>query len=855
MKSMLNEMGGGRKMNIRELQKWFDRQENWLKYGAQILVSKTDVDDSELNKIIEICTEREEIKNFEFDVSQLLHENNFLNIHLSSLEKIIGVNALSSENTLNFGDKNLCIIYGPNGSGKSSYVRLLKNICNSRLKTPILGNIYSKEKVEPSATIKYTVNEISHEETWKDGINNSDLKLVDIYDSNFNNEFLQNSSQITYEPFLLSFFSRLINLANRVVERINSLENNLVSKLPQIPQNLQTTKLFVWYKNISKTNENEIDEKLKFTKTDEDILSQLKLRIVQESSAQKANEIRKTIQKIDELKSKIESYNKFFSTEFSSKLQILKNDCIEKENASKKFAASLKDNCKLEGLGEKAWKDLWNAAKAYSEQFAYKEQKFPNIEKGSRCILCHQELSSEAIKRFQSFDAYIKGNLEKNLQEAINTLNAFKKNLPILETEEQWNNLCQLAKIEDDAIYNKLSNLLKNYTKKQEKLLNDDIVSEDVNTSEIFDYIKRLREFLDESAKNFEEDAKKTSKEELQNNINELEIKKLLSQNKDSIKIELARLKRIEFLDKCKKTANTRELSLKKSELSEKLITKEFVERFNTQLKKLGSRVDVKLQKESVVKGKISYKIVLTDSTEAPKLILSDGEYRIISLAAFIADVLGHEGNCPFIFDDPITSLDDDYESYVVKNLCELSKTRQVIVFTHRISLLKDLENEVEKNALNSEIIYISGRDSKKKGVPVDMPIGQSNILKSVNKILNEKIPTIKSIDINNSEYDSKIHFICQQIRILVEKSVEDCLLNSVVSRFRREIQTKNKIDKLSNIEMADCLFIDKMMTKYSFYDHPQPDESPLQEFSIEDIEKDMQEFTEWLKKLKERNK
>ena len=842
-------------MNIVELQKWFDRQENWLKYGAQLLIAKTDVNDDELNKIVEICIGNKKIDNVKFDVSQLLPEQNSLNIHLSSLEKINGVNALSFDNILNFGEKNLCIIYGSNGSGKSSYVRLLKNICNSRLKTPILGNIYNKEKIEPSAVINYTVNNTPNVENWKNGINNSDLSMVDIYDSNFNNEFLQTSSQITYEPFLLSFFSRLINLSNRVIDRINSLENNLVSKLPQIPQNLQTTKLFEWYKNLSKTNEAEIDEKISFSKTDEDILSQLKLRIVQESPEKKACEIRKTIQKLDELRSKIDTFMQFFSTKTSSKLQTLKNECIEKENASKKFADTLKDDCKLEGLGETVWKDLWNAARAYSEQFAYKGQKFPYIGKDSRCVLCHQELSSEAVKRFQSFDAYIKGELEKNFQEAQSSLNSFKKSLPIIETEEQWNNLCQLAKIEDKIIYTKLLDLLNKYTQKREKLLTDDIISEDEDTSEIYEYMKTLRESLDKSAKNFEEDAKKINKEELQKNINELELKNLLCQNKDSIKTELARLKQIDFLDKCKKTANTRDLTLKKSELSEELITKEFVERFNTQLKKLGSRVDVKLHKESAVKGKISYKIVLTDSREAPKLILSDGEYRIISLAAFIADVLGHDGNCPFIFDDPITSLDDDYESYVVKNLCELSKTRQVIVFTHRISLLKGLENEAEKVNLATESIYISGRNPKKKGVPVDIPMSQSNILKSANSMLNEKIHEIKSMDINSSEYESKIHYVCQQIRILVEKSVEDCLLNGVVSRFRREIQTKNKIEKLSNIEQEDCSFIDKMMTKYSYYDHPQPDETPLQEFSIEDIETDMKEFADWLKKLKERNK
>lgn len=843
------------KMNIEELQKWFNRQENWLKYGAQILVLKAEVDDSELNKIVQICIGKENVENVEFNVSQLLHQNRSLSIHLSSLENINGVNALSSENVLNLGEKNLCIIYGPNGSGKSSYVRLLKNICNSRLKTPILGNVYNKEKVEPTATVKYTLNGSMKERAWKNNEYISDLQLVDIYDSNFNNVFLQTSSQITYEPFILAFFSRLINLSNKVVDRINALENSLVCNLPQIPQNLQTTKLYKWYKALNKSNEKDVEERIYFSEKDDDALKQLKTRFFQENPAKKASEIRQTILKIDELKLKIESYNQIFSKDFSSKLQLLKNDCTEREKASKMFAASLRENCELDGLGESCWKSLWNAAKMYSEQFAYQNQNFPYVGEDARCVLCHQKLSPEAIKRFQSFDEYIKGELEKNLKTAIDVFDECKKKIPNVESEEQWNNLCQLAKIEDKDINDKLLCLHKNYTSKRKLLLDDVAVANDEDISEILEYFKNLKERLDESAKSYEEDSKKINKEELQNEINEYELKKMLSQNKNLIIAELARLKQIESLDKCKKEANTRELTIKKNELSEDLITKEFINRFNIQLKKLGSKVDVKMQKESPVKGKIPYKIVLTDSSEAPKLILSDGEYRIISLAAFIADVLGHEGICPFVFDDPITSLDDDYESSVVRTLCELSKTRQVIVFTHRISLLKDLEAEAEKINSSSETVYISGRDSKKKGVPVNMPMNVSNILKTANAIANEKILEIKKMDIDNPEYDSKVHYICQQIRILVEKSVEDYLLNSVVVRFRRDIQTKNRIEKLSKIENEDCQFIDKMMTKYSYYDHSQPDENPLQEFSIEDIEKDMKEFIEWLKKLKERNK
>jgi len=41
------------------------------------------------------------------------------------------------------------------------------------------------------------------------------------------------------------------------------------------------------------------------------------------------------------------------------------------------------------------------------------------------------------------------------------------------------------------------------------------------------------------------------------------------------------------------------------------------------------------------------------------------------------------------------------------------------------------------------------------------------------------------------------------------------------------------------------------MMTKYSAYDHSMSSETPLVEFDISEIEEDMNQFSQWLKKRK----
>ncbi|MEX0634925.1 AAA family ATPase [Serratia ureilytica] len=93
---------------------------------------------------------------------------------------------------------------------------------------------------------------------------------------------------------------------------------------------------------------------------------------------------------------------------------------------------------------------------------------------------------------------------------------------------------------------------------------------------------------------------------------------------------------------------------------------------------------------------------------DKPQNILSEGERRIISLAAFLADVSDKPGAAPFVFDDPISSLDNDFEWHVACRLVELAKSRQVLVLTHRLSLYGALEDVAKKLEKRGRILIIT---------------------------------------------------------------------------------------------------------------------------------------------------
>jgi ABC-type transport system involved in cytochrome bd biosynthesis fused ATPase/permease subunit len=77
------------------------------------------------------------------DLSALLvvNKSSTVSLRLEAISEINGIEGLNPRVPLTFSANPLTVVYGGTGSGKSSYVRILNNICGSKNRRELLGDV------------------------------------------------------------------------------------------------------------------------------------------------------------------------------------------------------------------------------------------------------------------------------------------------------------------------------------------------------------------------------------------------------------------------------------------------------------------------------------------------------------------------------------------------------------------------------------------------------------------------------------------------------------------------------------------------------------------------------------------
>lgn len=848
---------------------WLHDKPNWLQEAAERLLYKDDLDENDIIELVNYLKtddrqERTEHRKFTGLGKKISMDSS---LHLISIGNIEGIENLSPRKPLTFGKGNLCVIYGHNGSGKSGYARILKKICGKPRAEELRPNVFKERPDHQKCIIKYRKDNDEKLVEWQ--VHESpveELEVFDIFDKDEANFYINKETEISYTPPEVVLFEKLAKVCDRVKEQLQNEQDRLVRHIPDLPNEYDGTEIGKIYKNLKPDfNEEYIIKMTEWTDHDQKRLNKIIERLNTSNPDKLAEQKERQKRQLYQIILMFESAFEKLKKESCQNILELKDNAVKKRKVATEGAKTQTSSAKLDGIGTDTWNALWDAAREYSKKIAYPGREYPVTEDGALCVLCHQELSSESQKRLQDFESYVQGKLELDAKTAENNLKLALDELPEIPSEDSLRTQCDAAGMTEGNWFDKLKEFWE-IVEEICRLLKDTKSLQPVEgivwPADIVQDIAKRSEKLKEEIEQHKADADLINREELNKQKLGLEAKKWTNQQDRAIWEEINRLKHYEQYESWKKIANSRFISLKAGEISEIVITDHYVQRFNSELKTLGAtNLRVELVTTRISKGRSKHQLRLSNvrsgSSDAIS-ILSDGEKRIVALAAFLADVTGRAESSPFIFDDPISSLDHEFEWEVAQRLAKLAQERQVIVLTHRLSLYGLLEEAAKKigedwkrNNLEQRCIETFGGTS---GHPADEQTWVQNTKKANNTLITRLDGAKKYWDAGESDkYKTNALSICTEFRKLLERTIEDDLLNEVVKRHRRSITTDNRLNYLSNIEKKDCEFLDSLMTKYSKYVHSQSSESPVDVPPEPELRNDLNALKEWRVQYKEK--
>ncbi|MFL1391700.1 AAA family ATPase, partial [Pseudomonas tritici] len=788
---------------VDEFEAWLGGRSRWLQTAAKNLIeTKKPPTEDQLTELARLCiieSKKEEDPGFDVVApGSLALAANRPAIRIEGISDVYGLNAVRSGAALPLSAGNITVFYGQNGSGKSGYARLLKQACGSKSKDDIHPNVFVEEPEACRATFQVSVGEKKGEILWKlaDGADPK-LRHAQIFDSKTASQYM-GKNEASYEPSQMRFVASLIAISDKVNQHLTSSKNALLSTLPQFPADLGVTEESAWLVGLKPTTTiAAIEKACLYTQEQDSERVATEGALAQKDVAGRLASINKEKQGLATVQLAMTQFKEKLSDETAQIIVSAHSDAKLKREAAHKSAQQLFAETPLEGVGEAVWQQLWTQARLFSQMHAYPEQPFPVVGKDARCVLCQQELGEDAGVRLRHFEHFVTEGLERAAKEAEDKYRGFIRALPQSPKEQDWLAHMALLKLEQQKAIELHTALVKRRA--------DLDTADQIESVAAFDWSQVDQALIEQTAllineeKSLKDLLQDGKRQQMEERIRKLKGTQWLAQNKQAIIVERDRLLALDQYGKAIRLTATNTLTTKNNELAKSEVEAGYQNRFAAELKLLGgSRLPVAPQSKTVGKGRTTFGLTLVGAKGArpPEQILSEGETRIVALAAFLADITGSNQVAPFIFDDPISSLDQDFEERVVARLVELAHSRQVIIFTHRLSLITLLDNAVKKVKDHPNLpdivheVQTLRRLDKTSGILTGQSARDSKPQKAINKLLNESLNKLKrhQKEGDAESYDLMAKSVCSDFRIIVERTVEVVMLNTVVLRFRREV-------------------------------------------------------------------
>jgi energy-coupling factor transporter ATP-binding protein EcfA2 len=858
---------------LKEILTWSSTRPDWQRDALRRFVTTGPLTKNDIDELTQYCKAShglaERTQTMPLEARHLPNRGTGLEaVTVNSLTHHRGVNALALDQRLEIGSA-LTIVYGPNGAGKSGYTRILKRACRARGAEEILGNVVGDPAiVQPSATIEYTVGNTKKQFAWSDKDEaQEDLGRVSVLDSYCATVYLNEKTDVAFRPFGLDLFDKLSDACEEIKDLLEKERKELAnqgSKLPSVAEGTTVHKLLSSITSL--TNPVEVEKLGTLSDDEKASLSDIGKRLhdlTSDDPRRTARVLNLRAQRIGALKARLEEVDKAIGSEGLRELSRTRGAM---EEAANKISALHNDTFHaglLTGTGSDIWRGLWEAAREFSTKSAYPQRRFPVTDRDSKCVLCQQEFSEEAAKQLQMFEQFLLSEAQKDLESAQTSHRTLRHDVENLVVSDESTEQALLElQVENEPLAKQIQGVLRAAQAHKEEIvraLADNGPIPRLTLESESTALEAAAEKLRGRAGQLLESDQQAVRSKLSQQLKELKAREILGNDLQLVFDEIERKKKLAAYQLCLQDTHTGMITRKSTEVTKLAVTEQLSVSFKEELLKLRFvHHDVELQPTGGERGSLFHKLVLKRAVgaEIPRIV-SEGEARTLSIAAFFSELATASDRSAILFDDPVSSLDHEWRENVARRLAEESKVRQVVVFTHDIVFLLALKKLAEDMAVHCDHQYLH-REYAGAGVA-------SPRLPWVAMKVKDRIGVLKEMWVaadklfrtaTRSEYEREAVFIYGRLREAWERGFEEVLLGGVVERYRPSIQTLHA-KLLADITEDDCDRLEAGMTKCSRW-LPGHDQSAAENVSIpepKELSEDIAALEAWMKTITKRRK
>jgi hypothetical protein len=732
-------------------------------------------------------------------------------VALLSIHDVAQVNALATEQVLTFGPEGLTVVYGENATGKSGYSRVLKRACRARDAEPVLPNVLAEAVGSAEAKFDLRVGDESATVIWRDDEVPPDvLSRIAIFDSTTSRVFVDEEDEVRFVPYGLDAFARLGKLCVRLKER-------LAAELGALQQGSQPLTL------DGDTEASRLVAALdgKCCPVEAAVLAHLTAKELKElddlraaklqDPAVRARTSRALATRFRNLAAKADTLAEVVSKEALAELRRLSDAARASSDAARLASEGEFQSESLKGIGSDAWRIMYEAAREFSEKYAYPDTPFPATDEGVVCVLCQQELAPKAAERMRRFEDFV---ADATARQAAADEKALQETAKVLKDADTRPEAADPTLVDDlrerdasleESLVSELQSLRDIRDRCLSAILSADWEGIEAPAVKSAESLVSIAEALEEDADAAERSADPQEQARISARLAELEARKALGGQIPQVAGTIARKRAERDTARCMDSADTNAITRKGGELHKAAVTDALRARLRDELEALEvTHVPLEVADRGSA-GKRLHRLTMPTAVQSIRdlsKVLSEGEHRAVAIAALLAECGLQGEGFPIVLDDPVCSLDHRYRERVAARLAKESQYRQVIVLTHDVFFLTELQNQAD-----AQHVPITVRSMRRIGDAAgvcddDWPWRTISVEQRLQWCDEERarLEKVLAEEGESEAYGSKVGNVVDRLRSTWERAVEDKIFNRVVTRFQNSV----KVERLESVVFSD---------------------------------------------------